>query len=76
MYLNCKYPYYHFKKFGEPGMPFLGMLCQPFVDETDPVLKVKESNEYLKAKLKHKRFGTPLPVRQFTFKYTKRIIND
>lgn len=74
MYLNCKYPYSRFRKHDFTGMPLLSFLYSDAIDETDPVLKVKDSNEYLKAKLKHKRFGTPLPPRQIRLKYIQRIL--
>lgn len=73
MYLNCKYPYWRFKKTNTEGFPLLSFLTKDFIYEIDPVERLKERNEYLKAKLKHKRFGTPKPKPVFKLKYKPRF---
>ncbi len=55
-------------------MPFLNWLVNSYDEDEDPVEKVRENNERLKAKLKHKRFGTPLPP--ITILYRPRIIQS
>lgn len=76
MYLNCKYPYWRFKKYiPSPETPFLNFLAEDYIDEIDPVERLKEQTERLKIELKHKRYGTPLPPKTTTVKFKVRQFN-
>lgn len=74
MYLNCKYGYWRFRKYDVTYMPFLNWLINSYDKDADPAEEVKQNNERLKMRLKHKRYGTPLPP--ITFLYKPRIVQS